>query len=142
MRKALLLLGGVLLLIIVALGIVAVTCFAAFSDPNGGFGIPPQDCELHQIDLKGKVVDSQGKPIPDATIQITNLGGPGMQDGKVKLTLITDTNGKFANPVQIFRCDTVIVQVRAVGYSAKELRFSADDTIDSSLSHEISITLP
>src|SRR5579859_7597809 len=128
MRKPLVI---VAVLVLIAMGLIVIApimCLMVLANDGTGmeFGIPAQDCEVHQIGLKEQILNGQGESIPNAKVEVSNLGGPGMEAGKVALSLKSDANGKFASSVQVFRCDMITITAGAVGYAPTKQQFTAD----------------
>lgn len=80
--------------------------------------------ERREIDIRGKVTDERGEPIPGATVVVegTNIG------------TVTNIDGEFALNVG----EGAVLRVSFIGYTAKRVTVSNQSTINVTLSEDLS----
>jgi hypothetical protein len=102
----------------------------------------PQDCELRTIQITGTVQNFVQTPIRNALITISSVDGPGFEAGVVRLRLHTDNRGSFTQDnISIFRCDKLLIDVSAEGYTSKHLEYRADEGLIDSLPSPFIVSL-
>jgi len=107
-----------------SLGIASFSCILCLSQAHASIlarYLVPNEKEVAAnffIDVRGKVVDEQGKPLRGATIRLHR----GKKDGSA-ITAETDENGVF---VLSNMSDGAIIQISHVGFRSKEIKVAAD----------------
>ena len=96
---------------------------------SGPFRMIPQDCLLLERSLSIRVTDAiTQNPIADVELSIHNVGGGGFEAGNVQFVGKTDQNGQFEKqPISVFACDTLFVEVSVEGYRPEKVSFYGDE---------------
>jgi hypothetical protein len=139
-RRSCLLALIICLLTLVAVAVVEVIMLRLML--SEGFPIPIQDCLLSGRSVTGKIIDSDGNPIPNATVQVGAGFAVGFEAGRVDRTVSTDETGRFERiTMSVFECDDVQITISAAGFQEISREYSASQGLIESLPEELSIVL-
>ena len=82
-----------------------------------------QDCEMTVATLKGRVVDKEGNPIPNAEVYFEN--SPVDNSTPVKQTVSNNKSGHFGpTSIHFFKCEFVTFTIRATGFHEQTVTYA------------------